>query len=376
MLLRFLNWLLKKCHVKLSNYKYLKGMEKMIDIKIWMDNFLEKLDVAFGSRVWFIGLQGSYGRGEATETSDIDVVVVLDELSVEDIQTYNNLLDTLPNRDLICGFLSGKTELFYWEPSDLFQFYFDTTPIKGSLDELKNMIDETAVNRAIKIGACNIFHGCVHNMLYEKNEDILRGLYKSASFVIQAIAFKQTGKYISHQKDLLQIFNDEEKVIVKTFLELKTGGNIDFDEMSRILYEWSKKWIRENEKKKVAFICVHNSCRSQIAEALGKKLASDVFESYSAGTETKPQINQDAVRIMKELYGIDMEQTQYSKLLADIPNPDVAISMGCNVGCPFIGRDFDDNWGLEDPTGKSDEEFKAVIKEIENRILQLRERLK
>ena len=238
------------------------------------------------------------------------------------------------------------------------------------------MIDETAVNRAIKIGACNIFHGCVHNMLYEKNEDILRGLYKSASFVIQAIAFKQTGKYISHQKDLLQIFNDEEKVIVKTFLELKTGGNIDFDEMSRILYEWSKKWIRENEKKKVAFICVHNSCRSQIAEALGKKLASDVFESYSAGTETKPQINQDAVRIMKELYGIDMEQTQYSKLLADIPNPDVAISMGCNVGCPFIGRDFDDNWGLEDPTGKSDEEFKAVIKEIENRILQLRERLK
>ena len=132
----------------------------------------------------------------------------------------------------------------------------------------------------------------------------------------------------------------------------------------------------KKSKKKVAFICVHNSCRSQIAEALGKHLASDVFESYSAGTETKPQINQDAVRIMKELYGIDMEQTQYSKLLADIHNPDVAISMGCNVGCPFIGRDFDDNWGLEDPTGKPNEEFKTVIKEIENRILQLRERIK
>ena len=108
-------------------------------------------------------------------------------------------------------------------------------------------------------------------------------------------------------------------------------------------------------KKKIAFICVHNSCRSQIAEALGKYLASDVFESYSAGTETKSQINQDAVRIMKELYGIDMELTQYSKRITDIPNPDVAISMGCNVGCPFIGRAFDDNWGLEDPTGKSDE---------------------
>ncbi len=128
-------------------------------------------------------------------------------------------------------------------------------------------------------------------------------------------------------------------------------------------------------KKKVAFICVHNSCRSQIAEALGKHFASDVFESFSAGTETKPQINQDAVRIMKEIYGIDMEQTQYSKLITDIPNPDVAISMGCNVGCPFIGRVFDDNWGLEDPTGKSDEEFKIVICEIESRILQLRKDL-
>ena len=131
----------------------------------------------------------------------------------------------------------------------------------------------------------------------------------------------------------------------------------------------------KKEKKKVAFICVHNSCRSQIAEALGKYLGLDVFESYSAGTETKPQINQDAVRIMKELYGIDMEQTQYSKLISDIPNPDVAISMGCNVGCPFIGREFDDNWGLEDPTGKSDEEFKIIIKEIENKILQLRNKL-
>ena len=128
-------------------------------------------------------------------------------------------------------------------------------------------------------------------------------------------------------------------------------------------------------KKKVAFICVHNSCRSQMAEALGKYFAADVFESHSAGTETKPQINQDAVRIIKELYGIDMEQTQYSKLITDIPDPDIAISMGCNVRCPFIGRAFDDDWGLEDPTGKSDEEFKVIIKEIERRILQLKDEL-
>lgn len=130
---------------------------------------------------------------------------------------------------------------------------------------------------------------------------------------------------------------------------------------------------KERRKKKVAFICVHNSCRSQIAEALGKFLASDVFESYSAGTQTKPQINQDAVRIMKKMYGIDMEKNQYSKLISEIPKPDIAISMGCNVGCPFIGRSFDDNWGLDDPTGKSDEEFEIVIKEIERKIIELKD---
>ena len=129
------------------------------------------------------------------------------------------------------------------------------------------------------------------------------------------------------------------------------------------------------EKPKVAFICVHNSCRSQIAEALGKKLASDVFESYSAGTETKPQINQDAVRIMKQLYGIDMEQTQYSKLISDIPKPDIAISMGCNVGCPFIGGPFDDNWGLDDPTGQSDAVFEETIRKIEENVLDLKNKL-
>ena len=138
--------------------------------------------------------------------------------------------------------------------------------------------------------------------------------------------------------------------------------------------------LREGEnilmnRPKVAFICVHNSCRSQIAEALGKHLAVEVFESYSAGTETKPQINQDAVRLIKELYGIDMEATQYSKLIGDIPAPDIAISMGCNVGCPFIGRGFDDDWGIEDPTGKADEEFLKVIREIEEKVLALKERL-
>ena len=217
----------------------------MIDVTAWMKNFLKSLNETFANRVWFVGLQGSYGRGEATETSDIDVVVILDELSAMDIQTYNDMLDTLSHRDLICGFLSGKSEVLNWEPSDLFQFCHDTTPIQGSLDEVMAVIDESVVNRAIKIGTCNIFHGCVHNMLYEKSEDILRGLYKSASFVVQAIVFKQTGNYIIHQKDLLKVVSFDERVIVETFLNLKNGGTVEFNLMSETLFAWSKKWIAE-----------------------------------------------------------------------------------------------------------------------------------
>ena len=127
---------------------------------------------------------------------------------------------------------------------------------------------------------------------------------------------------------------------------------------------------------KVAFICVHNSCRSQIAEALGRQLAADAFESYSAGTETRPQINQDAVRLMKQLYGIDMELSQRSKLLEELPPVDIVVTMGCNVQCPYFPCKHREDWGLEDPTGKSDEEFVRVIKKIEERILALREALR
>ena len=129
-------------------------------------------------------------------------------------------------------------------------------------------------------------------------------------------------------------------------------------------------------KPKVAFICVHNSCRSQMAEALGKKYGVDVFESYSAGTETKPQINQDAVRIIKELYDINMNETQKSKLLSDIPNVDIVIKMGCNVVCPYLPGDHVEDWGLEDPTGKDDEEFIKIAKSIELKVKDLAERIK
>ena len=215
----------------------------MVDINSWLEEFLQKLNEVFKSRVWFVGLQGSYGRGEATETSDIDVVVILNEFTVADIQAYNQLLDTLPHRELICGFVSGKDEIMNWESSDLFQFYNDTTPIKGSLDELLPKIDSVAVDRAIKIGACNIYHGCVHNMLHTKNDDILKGLYKAASFVVQAIVFKQTGNYIKHQNQLLQAALLEEKVVIETFLKYKNCETVDFNSASEILFEWSKKWI-------------------------------------------------------------------------------------------------------------------------------------
>lgn len=146
--------------------------------------------------------------------------------------------------------------------------------------------------------------------------------------------------------------------------------------MGKVLKTADIEKLLHKDKPKVAFICVHNSCRSQIAEALGKKLASDVFESYSAGTELKDHINPDAVRMMKKLHGIDMEQTQYNKLLIDIPEPDVAIFMGCNVSCPNLKSQHAENWGLDDPSGQSDEVFEETIRKIEENINNLKERLK
>lgn len=217
----------------------------MMKIELWMDSFVENLRKTFGNRVCFVGLQGSYARAEATEKSDIDTVVILDTLSAADIQTYGEMLDKMEHRELICGFLSGRDELLNWEPSDLFQFYYDTKPFLGSLDELLPLIDEAATERAIRIGACNIYHGCVHNMLHEKDEEMLRGLYKAASFVLQAICFKETGRYISRQAELIPCLSAENRAIAETFVALKRGGEVKFREMSELLYNWAKKQITE-----------------------------------------------------------------------------------------------------------------------------------
>lgn len=214
----------------------------MIDIKTWIKEFTNKAEQTFVNRVWFIGLQGSYGRGEATDKSDIDVVLILDEVNLNDLKTYREMLDTLPNRELICGFISGKAELLNWEKSDLFQFYYDTSPIKGSLEALLEKIDKGAVRRAIHAGACNIYHGCAHNFVHEKSEDILRALYKSAIFVIQAVWFYETGKYIKAQSEL-QAAIDPPSAVLDTALNLKRGAGVDFDEASELLLNWAKTVI-------------------------------------------------------------------------------------------------------------------------------------
>jgi len=217
----------------------------MIDTTVWLKKFLSELEMAFGSRVWFVGLQGSYARGEATESSDLDIVAILDRLQVDDLKTYRELLDRMPHRELVCGFFSGKDELLHWEPSDLFQFYYDTQPIKGSLEGLLSVLDDGAVARAIKIGACNLYHGCVHNMLHERNAEMLRGLYKAAVFVVQAIVFRETKTYVRRQQDLLAVASAEERDIVETFLHLKQGGSTSFEAMSERLLLWAQKWIVE-----------------------------------------------------------------------------------------------------------------------------------
>ena len=217
----------------------------MIDMTGWMPAFLQALENTFPERIWFVGLQGSYSRAEANEESDIDMVVILDAVTAADIQAYGDMLQKLPYAERLCGFFSGKQEILNWDAADLFQFYHDTTPVRGSLDELLARIDNAAVDRAIKLGACNIYHGCVHNMLYEKSEEMVKSLYKAASFVVQAICFRQTGHYIRKQKDLLPVVGEAEREIVTTFMELKKNGNVDFLKMSDGLFNWAKNWIEK-----------------------------------------------------------------------------------------------------------------------------------
>lgn len=214
----------------------------------WMEKYISAVQNRFHNRIWFLGLQGSYGRGEATDSSDIDVVLILDSVSTEDLDIYSKMLDTLPSRDKVCGFVSGKNELLSWEPSDLFQFYYDTTPILGSMNEILNNIHEEDIRRAVRIGACNVYHMCVHNLVHEKSADILKSLYKSAFFTLQAIAFLKTGKYEKKKAQLLPLLNDKDGLVLKIGIELKNKEKLseqEFKKYSELLLDWASGWICE-----------------------------------------------------------------------------------------------------------------------------------
>ena len=223
-----------------------------INIDLWIYEYQKAIENKFGNRVWFIGLQGSYGRGEATEQSNIDVVLILDKVTVEDLKVYSDILDTLPERSKACGFISGKEELLAWEASDLFQFYYDTVPITGSLDILLKYIQREDIIRAIHIGVCNAYHMCVHNLVHEKSLDILKAIYKSVAFTLQAIAFYQTGKYEKYKSNLQSLLKQEDQIILQAGIELKEKDKIsqeEFDKLSGLMLNWTSKWIqrcREN----------------------------------------------------------------------------------------------------------------------------------
>ena len=215
----------------------------MIELEPWLGRFARILLETFGKRVWFAGLQGSYARGEATESSDIDLVVILDALTAEDIAAYDTMLDSLDHRELVCGFLSGKEELLHWEPSELFQFCRDTKPVIGTLDEVLSLVGPEDINLAIRTGACGVYHACVHNMLYEKDEGILRNLYKTATFAIRAATFRRTGIYCSRLDELLLHADASDKGIVLSYLVMKNGEPVDFAQASKMLFAWAKEII-------------------------------------------------------------------------------------------------------------------------------------
>lgn len=215
----------------------------MIEIEPWLARFTQILRETFGERVWFAGLQGSYARGEATESSDVDLVVILDALNAEDIASYDAMLDSLDHREMVCGFLSGKEELLHWEPSELFQFCNDTTPLIGNLDKVLAGVKPDDIDHAIRMGACGIYHACIHNMLYEKDKGILSGLYKNASFVIRATTYRRTGKYCSRLDELLQNTGDNDKEIVKAYIAMKAEAVVDFAGASKMLFAWAKEMI-------------------------------------------------------------------------------------------------------------------------------------
>lgn len=216
-----------------------------MDTEVWMRQFLKAVQGAFGARLVFVGLQGSRARGEAAERSDIDVVVVLDQLSISDLDRYRAAAAALPDRELLCGFVSGREELAAWDRADLFQFYHDTVPCFGNLEFLRPLIGPADIRRAVHRGACDIYHACCHNYLHENDEEVLYACFKSAVFVLQARYYLESGCYVSRRADLLPRLSGRDKEVMASLLGGDFVGN--FSEFSALLLEWASELIRQAE---------------------------------------------------------------------------------------------------------------------------------
>lgn len=217
--------------------------ENNFDIISWLKVFQERLISLFGNRIKFFGLQGSYGRGEQTADSDIDVVIILDEVNFKDLQNYQSMLDSFDEHDMICGFVSGERELINWEKSDLLQLVLDTKPIIGSLDYLQKISSDDDIRRSVLTGACNLYHACSHNFLHAKDINTLVGLYKAARFTVRMKHFLDTGSYISSMKHLSEHVTDKDRTILN--IASADFQENDFTKRSHILIEWASEIITE-----------------------------------------------------------------------------------------------------------------------------------
>jgi uncharacterized protein len=222
----------------------------MVDIDQWMKQYQDAVRDLFGGRVLFIGLQGSYGRNEAHETSDIDVVLILDTVSLHDLKQYKQVIETLPDRPLICGFVSGRDELAGWYKSDLFQFYYDTIPYYGSLDDIITVPADADARAAVLMGACNLYHMCSHNYLHGGDMETLRALYKSAFFVLQAKHFAETGDYVKSHSVLKDVLTGTDLSVSQTAEQIKNASvsSVTLERYSELLLQWTHKLIREYGK--------------------------------------------------------------------------------------------------------------------------------
>lgn len=209
-----------------------------MDIQCWLHDFTDKLMAVFGKKIVFLGLQGSYARGEHTDGSDIDVVVIFDSLDFETLKTYKQFISSMPCSEKICGFVSGREELSAWDKADLFQFYYDTKPMAGSLDMLIKRPGRAEAAKAVHVNVCSLYHMCSHNYLHAADKDVLKSLYKAAAFVVRAKYFAENGIYISRFKELSEKAGNEEKEILKIAERIKNEGTVDFEADSCRLLTW------------------------------------------------------------------------------------------------------------------------------------------